>query len=714
MPSVKLTDQLGVEVEVKPNSASSFGRYLADVARFRFPTLDLSALRDKSLAAIPLQSIALEVQALPTSAKLPITAALGGTLEITSPQADDDWFEQGSTYLSLGFTLALGAAPSAGSEAVTWGVDPGVRLRFTNHRRFAGTTNFRDALMDTLRDFVLPLSPADLEGLSPDVLTVMESSRTLEFAAEVNLLAATNPLMTASLPSPAPQLSVTAGGMIAVAASFAIESEHELRARKPGANQLRLSWRRKIGSEFGVKVRTKAGITAGTSSLDLVSTLLGVISRNPSADFEELRAAGLGSNQIGAISGAIQAAIERRLELAATFALGSARAGDSIFEYQVDLAELTEDGHKALSEMLRGNVSAVSRPDSIPAGFRMLSSVFSRLRETNHLFKVNLLGIYNVGSISKLALSGTVRYEPDTGDLVIADSATASRITTAAVNFGADSQKLRRVLAESFLITAAYRSSQRQADAPQLEIFHTYFELHNGTNHQTMKDNLDIAQALGLLSKAEKEDRLRGLDDFGRTVCYADARYDNKLARALFLADGEPLAAEVYEKAGREALALLVQEDDPDAYRRAPALNDELWRKMKSLGQPNLHTLFPQLQGPQLGAVIADYSLIVGWAEAMRETGEKLARIDRFLRANPGIDLKDVGFQALREDLTQELKSVAANTKKEFGDPWGLVAMDRVSGGAAAVRIQYTGPRLAFEVGREGRFGTARAAPLNP
>jgi hypothetical protein len=62
---------------------------------------------------------------------------------------------------------------------------------------------------------------------------------------------------------------------------------------------------------------------------------------------------------------------------------------------------------------------------------------------------------------------------PSTGELVIADQATASLIRTSAVNFGVVENKLREVMAERLLITAAYRGSRTVVSPPQLFSSHS-------------------------------------------------------------------------------------------------------------------------------------------------------------------------------------------------------------------------------------------------
>ena len=76
--------------------------------------------------------------------------------------------------------------------------------------------------------------------------------------------------------------------------------------------------------------------------------------------------------------------------------------------------------------------------------------------------------------------------------------------------------------------------------------------------------------------------------------------------------------------------------------------------------------------------------------------GERLAEIREFLRKNPGIDPENNSFKSLRRSLAEQLKDVARRTRSEFGDPWGLVAMDLLTNKKASAKAQLTGPRIAL------------------
>ena len=171
--------------------------------------------------------------------------------------------------------------------------------------------------------------------------------------------------------------------------------------------------------------------------------------------------------------------------------------------------------------------------------------------------------------------------------------------------------------------------------------------------------------------------------------------YDDALTTSLFLdAGGNPYPREFYEHAGRTALQLLVAEGDQDAVRRKPAIDDDLWRRMKDLGQPSFGQVFPNLPAPLLGAIVADYSTIVWWAEAMAGASQRVAAMRRFSLLNPTASPENTEFQALRDALASHLAKVAKNTREEFGQPWGLVAMNEASGRRAPASILILGPRF--------------------
>jgi hypothetical protein len=345
-----------------------------------------------------------------------------------------------------------------------------------------------------------------------------------------------------------------------------------------------------------------------------------------------------------------------------------------------------------LDQALRGDLSGLHTGKL--AGITAIQSVFENARQRGVQLNVNLLGILNVASVSTLTLSGSVMYEPITGALVITDGATAERIRSTVINFGADTQKLRHVMAESFLLTAAYSGSQHQVGGPSLQCCHSFFDLQNSTNAEQIGKERRVGAALGLFSADEAKQPV-GIADFGRTMVHATTRYDNALAVALFLdPNGAPFPQALYEQTGRAAVQLLVSDSDEDAIRRRPAIEDDLWQQMKTTGQPGFAALFPGVPAPFIGAITADYTAIMWWAAAMAGAAARLSATRQWFQQHASASPDDPEFQKSRQDLAAHMKNVAATTSEQFGEPWGLVAMDETVNRRAGANILITGPQL--------------------
>ena len=314
-----------------------------------------------------------------------------------------------------------------------------------------------------------------------------------------------------------------------------------MRARKLDANTVELGYYTKQGEEFEIRASAQAGVSAKIGSFDLIPILLRRISSDPEADEAALAQAGLDKKRISDIECAIQAGLDRSLAVAAGFELAALESDAAAYLFHVELDKLTAEGRVAVHNALDGDLTAIEQ-NTGTHGIRLVRSIFSRIDERKHTFRVNLIGIYNSVSVSDLMLKGEVLFDPDQGGLVISDQATARRIGAAMLNFAADPDKLRQVTAEHFLLTAAYRASGI-AQGPELESSHSYFEYHRKTNRQAMKDNLDAVEAAGMLGGGAKQARLGPIDDFGPSSFLLEARYPARLCSSLFLEAGRAAQA---------------------------------------------------------------------------------------------------------------------------------------------------------------------------
>jgi len=726
MPTIQLTDQFGLDVDVKTDILSSLEKYAANLSKLSFTNLNLQSLADLTLANPSVTSLHAGLNLdQPVSigsggVTLQLDAGVSGTMDIYVPPTgggclfDSDLYgeaiavDASERYVSIALCASAGPDISATFNQLTFGFQAGAKVSLANYRKFEtqpAAPTILAAIQTTVADFCIPGSPDDLRALPADSIITMEGAGTITFSAKANLLAAANPLATVQLPSPLPELDVSAGGSVTVAASCAVIWDYQLRIRKLDVGRVSLGFYRKRGSETTVSVSACAGISAGTSSIDLFSSIISAISKSAAADSGAIEALGVPDDQLASIGGAVKSAAQRKLEISLKAALTTSDSRSAAFLYEFDLTALDAVGNAALAASLHGDLSGLTG-GSLPAGVQMVRSIETDLHQTNLSWKVNLLGIYNYISTTELVRQGTVLFEPVTGDLVITDKATAQRISAATVNFGADTDKLRHVLADSFLITAVYRGSKSLVSAPEIECSHSYFELQSSTNADAMRADLTTATALGLLDAGAPETLLAGIEDFGQTMVYAETSYSADSTPALFLNGADPKPKEEFESAGREAIRLLVRTGAADAFRLRGVADDQVWAQMCDAGQFNFAPLFPDLPQPQVLVIAADYSVIVWWAAAMSACAKSVAAMNSLLATNP--DPESPQFLALRADLAKTLANVTANTKEEFGQPWGLVAMDKVSGNRAAAKVQIVG--AGFAVARNSKGVLAAAA----
>ena len=720
MPTIQIVDGFGLDLQAALNPSSAFAKYFQQLPSLSVVQQDLASLQNLSLAAFPLESTQIGLSfkepttISSTSPKFTGAAAISASLGVNTagklfdpdPFANPIEISSGHAYLGLGIQVSVSPGVSLPSGMVVSGFTAGARVCFTHYKCFETTTTtptFRAALEASLQDYVIPIGVDDLAALEVGDIATMEGTGSLELSGTVNLLTSVNPL--ASLSSPAlPGIQVTAGTAINIAASYTIEGDFQVRIQRVDDATLRIGFYRKRGADFTVQVSPSIGVSAGTTNVDFISTVLKAVTPSPFPSPDQLEKAGLTKEKQEAIASALQTAVQRQLELAVQAELQALSSQEAAFLYEIKLPDLGPEGRAALQDALRWNLSTLlGQEGSLPRGISEIQSLLTTTRTRGHSLKVNLLGIYNYASINDLTLKGTVLADAVSGSVLITDQATATRVT-GAVNFLADPDKLRKELAQSFLITAAYRCSGLIAHAPSLKASYWHFAAHAKTNRQTMAACLDALEALGLITESQKEQKLSNLNDFGRSTCYIGTDYDDALSQSLYLhPDDQPRGIEEYEQIGRQALQQLLHAGDEDGYRLRSLESDALWQQVKATGGTlvNLAALFPDLRpDTQIPIIAGDYLLIEWWADTMSRLAVTLSAAKRFFTQKPAPASDSPAFEKAQMDLWHRMADVASNTHDRFADPWGLVAMDLASGQHSTASAQIVSPGLTLRVSR--------------
>jgi len=303
-------------------------------------------------------------------------------------------------------------------------------------------------------------------------------------------------------------MSLQERASISVGAALSFTGEYNVQVSKLDATHVLLGYSRARGKELDVNFRSGINVSAALGSFDLISILLKALSPDAALSVDDLKKAGLKDDEIEAISTAIQAGIERSLELAFKAELDFSDERTSAFLYEIDLSAPDDAASVAVRSALRGDLSGVEGGHL--AGVKSLRSVTGTVRERTRKLNLNLFGVLNVGSITELVQKSTFIVDPDTGDITIIDKTAASEVCLTVNNFAKDAAKLRRILADGFLATCVYRASQTGFKL-NIKSRCWAFELRKSTSFSQIQEYLNMATTLGLMSGADAKGKLEAL-----------------------------------------------------------------------------------------------------------------------------------------------------------------------------------------------------------
>jgi hypothetical protein len=723
MVTIHLTDQFGLDVKLDPDPASVFVKYVKGLTEANASVKDGKNISTDTVGDYPFTTQAIGVsfqQPVPlvtTDVELCIKPNVSGCIALSAgsklldktlfdkPDAKPLW---GQKYLSAALEASLAGDLTDKSGDLQFGFNAGSDVVLKYSQPVNATDELVSALKTTLNSFTIPGDLEDLNGMDEKSIASVKGTGTLTFTGAVNVLTVTNPLATIAAGIPKlGALTLQEGGSIGVTASLKFTGGYELQVSKLDANRILLAYSRMNGEALDVSITGEIGLSGGLGDFDLIKTLLQTVSHDLQPSVNDLKKAGLSDDEIAAICSAIKGGIQRSLQVALTAALDLSDDYTKAFLYEIDLSALDDAGKLAVHSAIDGNLSALESGNL--TGVQALRSVIRATQERAVKLNLNLLGILNVGSVSDLLQTSMLVVDPDTGDITVMDKTTASNVGLTVSNLAKDGDKLRRILADGFLATCAYRTSQTGFRS-NITSKCWAFTLHQSTNLDQIENYLNIAVGLGLMARGDADKELAEastIRQFGRSILRAESSYDDALFRILFFdALGQIRPQDYYEKTGRQAMAATLAPGDPtNQARLLPLTSDDVWSKMSG-GQTTFPTLFSGYNAVEIADIAGDYSIIKWWASAMHSLGQSLSNLLAFLNNSGVKDPNNDTFIALRGDLNETLKAVAQKTHDRFAEPWGLVAMDMASGGQSPTSLLITCPRLSLS------FSSGQRAPL--
>ena len=729
MATFRILDDLNAPVlDVEARRNSGLARYLPDaVVQLRAVRPVAGALR-KRLSEAPTDPVALEfamAESVPLGDAADLAFDAGVRAGFGVHHADELLFPaddlrdavsvpSGTAYVSLMLAPRVRVGVQGARGPLAFGFAAGTTIAVRHFQPFdlAGTDpSLATAIGETLRQAVVPADLDDLAALPVGAHVSLQGEAEVRFRAGVELASVINPLATPGLPIVG-SARISAGASAAVDAEIRASGGFEIRAAMVAPGRIRLSYYKRAGSEIAIDATAAVGVSAQVGDSDAIKRLLGAISSDPEADLVELVNAGLSDAQIEALQQAVKRSVDRSLRLSTELQFSSARSGEALFAYDVDLQALAADGRQAVEAALGGDLTAIGAAGAAGTGpIRAVQTGFLTRREQRIAWRINLFGIVNVLSVAELLRRGTLSYDAVTGTLNAADEIASQRILVTTRPFEADGEKVRKLVFESAIVTAAYQASRVTA-AVALRCSASYFEGRRRTSAADLRQDYNAIISLGLADAAERDRRLNAEHDFGPSTFFLDCTFDQAAADGLFIGSDGPFTREYYERIGRDALLALIPPDDRErAHRRAAVEQDASWQALTEAGPAAArHQLVQRLGEVRAQHIIGDYVTIRWWSDAMAGAARALTAMRQFLAGRSAASLMDdPQFKERRSTLERELADAVRESKARFGDPWGLLALDGAARRLAAAQAVIVSPKLTATY--TARIPAARAVP---
>jgi hypothetical protein len=609
----------------------------------------------------------------------------------------------GKAYVSFLFHPSVSAGLSGAAGALSFGFRAGTDIELRCSQLFDLMTappTLAEAAKTILENFVIPGDLDDLRAMPTGAVASVSGHGVFQIGVSVDFAAAFNPLASLKPVVGVGKLEISAAATLSAGVTAKVTGDYQIRVHKSGPDTIRLSYHKVAGSELGFDLEVKAGPGLTAGSRDLLKTFLQKGSTAPEAEITQLVDAGLSNDQIDRFNSEIQAGMRRTLNLSLSAEFSALKQNDAAFLYEFELSKLDDVSRAAVLRALSGDLAGLNllEPELPARGVRVIETRTGNLRQKRVRWRINLLGIVNVLSLTELVRQGTVIHDPESGELMIADEVTSKRIGALS-----ESKSIRKAIFECAMLSSTYKASGVDVNS-DLKASQSFFAMDSNANQQRMADFLDGVAGLGLITFADRQAKIEGIGQFGSSTVLLETDYDQRACETMFLDDaGDPRPAAYYERVGRNAILSLVQPGDPEDYRRVPVDSEILWQKMKAAGQFNFRSVLPApvtggaQESVRVSVVIADFTLITWWADAMSTAAGQLFTMRKFLAGASAVTLKDdATFQTNRAALENAMAGVIRKNKSSFGDPWGLLAMFNAANRTAEARATVTSPKLTL------------------
>ncbi|MBV9180333.1 MAG: hypothetical protein JO356_03405, partial [Acidobacteria bacterium] len=708
MAHIALNEALGLDVDGSLSQGEQITKLI--------PTF--SGLKDKPLDKVPIAAGSIKLsfdKPIPAGAgelSLLFSASADGGLVLIGPgkalgdgnlPLDDIRVNPGELYLGMKLKFALGGGLNLSAGASVFGFVSEKDFEIWCYRCFragpAGFPSYGHALGLTLASFSIPRTASELDQIDSDTVVLIQGSGEMDVSGAFSIQTPVQSIASVSVGF-GKEIRVRAGGSFGAQLKFSLQGSYGIRLRRAQGGRIELGIFNSKNRQTDLSVSAQLGVNAGIGDFDLIEKLISALSRQPEVDSQELSTAIPGDDatskrtQILAFQRELANAVSTRLEASVKATLSTARSSDAMWMFEIELATGTSEmARTAIEQCLHGDfIGLTTDPQRLVPAVTQTKNLLTKVKSNELTLHINLFGILNLFSLVQIARISKVERNNHGDVTLVTDVSDVSRLNGVLLNAGWDEKRLRKLLSEEFLISATYQVSGVGVLPPEFQARHTYLEISNSTSQDIMRNHLDIARVLGLLSP-DDEGRYLSADGFGRTTYFVETTYSSDEVRGIFLdSDGRPKPIAEFENDGRSALGALLAGRKGQEFRLLFAQlgsGDALWREMKRIGNVAdfgpLFGIAKDATDVRVATAGADFSTITSWAKAMYGAALATYEVQQLLGGEV-VRADDRRLQQARDRLNSRLAEVLSDTHDEFGDPLGLLMVYVASNESASKR----------------------------
>jgi hypothetical protein len=527
----------------------------------------------------------------------------------------------------------------------------------------APNTTLGQALAAALNAFEIIATPVDALNIAPGIICASDLSGTLTVGGSWSLPLSVNQLSLASANLPFnSKISVEPAVKLKVGGNIALTGEFSVRLRRAAAGVIRVGVYKKQGTTLSASFTASAGLGANVGSTDLISAFFSAVL--PGVD-----TSGLSKDDVATFKQVLKDSLDHSLSISLNAACSAAHSDEAAMVFEVDsTAGDPTSTRQALAKALAGDWTNLAALPNVKA----IRNVVTETIEKKFSVNVNLLGLYNYRSVDDFLLSMKVVKNEEDGSVVITDTGTAKRITTASAPLAAKPDQLRLVLFESFLATATYKALGAAAGfGVDFSARQDTLIYKNSLDYRNAWKQLSAGVILGVMPQQVKD----GLPQTGPKVRHlriaASCDYNNDDVMRFFFSDAQftPRKSDDLKQVGRRVLAGLLDPLDPVDQKRIQHLTDaNLWAQMEA----NPAQIPPPFS--------ADWFDIVEWAGAVAKVGPLLSDTIAFAKTVQADPTANETFMEKRRKLALAVNSVLHNTNAAFDYTFPICVMASLAG----------------------------------